>query len=762
MQGAAEKTGILEMIGKTISHYRILEKIGEGGMGVVYKAEDTRLKRTVALKFLSAALMRDQQARERFVQEAQTAAALLHPNIATIFAFDEWEGQSFIVMEYVEGQTLSQLLKSGIVVVDKATEFIIAIADALSCAHKKAIIHRDIKPGNIMVTDESATQKGQQIKVMDFGLATLRERADVTQTLTLMGTAAYMSPEQAQGKMVDHRSDIFSLGLVMYEMLSGQHPFGKGRMTEMLYRIVHEAPAPIVELIEGIPSELNMIVNKTLAKDLSQRYQSLEEFLADLADYQYNPVVLAGKVGTEKKSIAVLPFDDISPGKENEYLADGMTEELIAALSQNKQLRVIARTSVMQYKKQAKDIRDIGRELGISYALEGSVRRFEDQLRITAQLIDTNDGSHLWASNFDGRVKDIFRFQERVAGEVSSALELELGAEPTMAPQKAEKNTEAYEFYLQGKFLLDTPILHNLDQSLKFFERALKLNPHNPDIYVGLANVYLMYVDTGQRPDPKYLARADEMAEKALAVDKDHSDSLYIKANLAMKKGHVEEAFEGFNRVLEIDPVNRDARWWRAILLCLSSYFEESLRDADRLLATNPFWPMAHWIHSTVRLYQGMFDAAVAEYEQVAVDMPTKLLWLALAYRYAGKMEKAWEAANKVKEYQKEGILWPIAFAFLEGAEGKQTEILEYVDDRVKDFGWDFHFGCYFVASFYSMAGDMDEAFRWLDRCLEIGFRNHRWFAIDPNLDNLRDDPRFPEIMEKARKESAQLSKLIL
>lgn len=749
------------MIGKTISHYRILEKIGEGGMGVVYKAEDTRLKRTVALKFLSDELMRDQQARVRFVQEAQTAAALLHPNIATIFAFDDWEGQSFIAMEYVEGQTLSQLLKSGPLVVDKATEFIIAIADALSCAHKKGIIHRDIKPGNILVTDESSTQKGQQIKVMDFGLAALREKADVTQTLTLMGTAAYMSPEQAQGKAVDHRGDIFSLGLVMYEMLSGQHPFGKGGMTEMLYRIVHEAPAPIVEHVEGIPGQLVEILQKTLNKDLSRRYQNLEEFLADLADYQYNPVVLAGKVGTEKKSIAVLPFDDISPGKKNEYLADGMTEELITALSQNKQLRVIARTSVMQYKEQAKDIRDIGGELGISYALEGSVRRFEDQLRVTAQLIDTNDGSHLWASSFDGRMKDIFLFQERVAGEVTSALELELGGGPTEAPPRPAKMTDAYELYLQGKFLLDTPILHNLDQSLKFFERALDLDPHNPDIYVGLANVYLMYVDTGQRPDPKYLERADEMAEKALAVDKDHSDSLYIKANLAMKEGHVEEAFEGFNKVLEIDPVNRDARWWRAILLCLSSYFEESLRDADRLLATNPFWPMAHWIHSTVRLYQGMFDAAVAEYEQVAADMPTKLVWLALAYRYAGKMHKAWEAANKVKEYQKEGILWPIAFAFLEGAEGKKTEILEYVDERVKDFGWGFHIGCYFVASFYAMAGDVDEAFRWLDRCLEIGFRNHRWFAIDPNLDNLRDDPRFPEIMEKARKESAKLRRLI-
>lgn len=749
------------MMGKTIAHYNVLEKIGEGGMGIVYKAEDTKLKRTVALKFLSAELMRDQEAKERFVQEAQTAAALLHPNIATIFAFDDWEGQSYIAMEFVDGQTLSQLLRSGPLVIDQAAEFIIAIADALSVAHKKGIIHRDIKPGNIMVTAESPTQKGQQIKVMDFGLAKLKEREDITQTLTLMGTVAYMSPEQAQGKAIDHRSDIFSLGMVFYKMLAGQHPFGKGKITEMLYRIVHEDPVPIVELAAQVPDELVMILQKTLAKDITQRYQTMEELLADLADYQYNPKVLAVKAGAEKKSIAVLPFDDISPGKENEYLADGMTEELIMSLSQNKQLRVIARTSVMQYKEQTKDVRDIGRELGVSHALEGSVRRFEDQLRVTAQLIDTEDGSHLWASKFDGQVKDIFSFQERVAGEVTAALEVELGGEQAEALSKPAKNTEAYELYLQGKFLQDTPILHNLDQSLKFLEKALELDPHYPDIYASLANVYLMYVDTGQRPDPKYLTMAEDMADKALAINKDHSNSLCIKANLAMKKGRVEEAFKGFNKVLKIDSVNRDARWWRAILLCLSSHFEEALQDADQLLATNPFWPMAHWIHSTIRLYQGMFDAAVAEYEQVAVDMPTKLVWLALAYRYAGKMDKAWEAANKVKEYQSDGILWPIAFAFLEGAEGKGEEILKHVDERVKGFGWDFHIGCYFVASFYAMAGDKDEAFRWLDRCLEIGFRNHRWFSIDPNFENLRDDQRFPKMLEKARKEAEKIGKLL-
>jgi len=749
------------MIGQTISHYKILEKIGKGGMGVVYKAEDTKLKRIVALKFLPPELTRDEEAKERFAREAQAAAALAHPNIATVFALDEWQGKSFISMEYMEGQTLDQLITSSPVSVDQAVEFTLSIADALSLAHKKGIIHRDIKPSNIMIMLEDKLTKAKQVKVMDFGIAKLREKDDLTVTQTLIGTVAYMSPEQAKGEKVDPRSDIFSLGMVIYEMLTGFPAFGRGTPTEILYRVVHEDPTLISQHKVNVPESLEKIILKAMEKSPPQRYQNMEDLLADLADYQYHPQTLAEKAGKDKKSIAVLPFDDISPGKQNEYLADGMTEELIMALSQNKQLRVIARTSVMKYKEQTKDVRDIGRELGISYVVEGSVRRYEDQLRVTAQLIDTEDGSHLWAEKFDGQLNDIFDFQERVAGEVTSALEVELSEEPITAPLKPVKNTQAYELYLQGKFLQDTPILHNLDQSKKILEEALRLDPHNPDIYVSLANVYVLYIDTGQRPDPEFLDRAEEMADKALAINKSHPSALYLKANLAMKKGRVEEAFGGLCRVLKIDPTNRDARWWRAILLCLSSHFEEALQDADQLLTTDPFWPMAHWIHSTIRLYQGMFDAAVAEYEQVAVDMPTKLVWLALSYRYAGKMDKAWMAANKVKEYQPDGILWPIAFAFLEGAEGKGKEILRHVDERVRGFGWDFHIGCFFVTSFYALAGEKDEAFRWLDRCLEIGFCNYRWFAVDPNLDNLRDDPRFPKIMEKAKEEAQKLAKYI-
>jgi len=287
--------------------------------------------------------------------------------------------------------------------------------------------------------------------------------------------------------------------------------------------------------------------------------------------------------------------------------------------------------------------------------------------------------------------------------------------------------------------------------------RALKLDPQYAAATGSLASCYLWYVDTGLRPDPGYLSKAEASAKKALRIDKNQPDALYTFANLAMKRGRVEEAFDGFSKVLKADPNHHDSRLWRAVLLYMSSYLEEALQEADQLLASDPFWPMAHWLRSTIRLHMGLCDAAVAEYEQMVAEVPSKLVWLALSYRYAGKMEKAWKSAEKLKELEPEGILWPMAFAFLEGAEGKGKKILSYVDDRVKGFGWDFHIVVYWVASFYAMAGEKDEAFRWLERCIEIGNRNIRWFEVDPNIENLRDDPHYVEILKKARNEAEKL-----
>jgi serine/threonine protein kinase len=742
------------MIGQTISHFRLVEKLGEGGMGVVYKAEDLRLRRPVALKFLSKAALSAVENRERFLQEAQAAAALSHPNIATVFEFFETDGMSFIAMEFVEGSTLERLIAEGPLPLDQATEYSVAIADALALAHRRGIIHRDIKPSNIMVFGEEEDPARRRLKVLDFGVARIEGAPGLTVSGMPVGTLAYMSPEQAAGDPTDQRTDLFSLGVVIYEMVTGTAPFSAGTAAGLLYQIVWEDPILPNRLRPDVPQALQEIILRALAKNADQRYQSMPELLADLAAYQYQPETVARRSGPARTSIAVLPFEDMSPDKKSEFLADGIMEELVLTLSRNPQLRVIARTSVMQYKGKAADVRDIGRELGVSFVLEGSLRRSRDHLRVTAQLIDVADGSHLWAEKFDGSMEDMFHFQESVAEQVADALKaglVEFDGEPPQPRPVPTANTKAYEYFIQGRLLLDSPAPETLDRSVLMLQRALELDPGMAAAFGSLASANLWYVDTGLRPDPKYLVEAQDAARRALALDARQPDALYVLANLDLKDARVEDAFEGFSRVLAADPGHGQARLWRACLLLYSSFHEEALLEGDRLLASDPFAPLAHWLRSTIRLHQGRFDAAVAEYEQVVAEIPTKLAWLSLAYRYQGNLGQAWHSAERLKAADPEGVLWKTAFGFLKGAEGRQDEVLSYLDDEVREFGWGFFIVTYWVASLYALAGRADEAFRWLDRSIEVGVWNHRFFEIDPNLDGIRDDPRFYRFLGEAR-----------
>ncbi len=388
-----------DLANKTISHYQIIDKIGEGGMGVVYKAKDLKLDRIVAIKFLPPHLAKSEENKKRFMQEAKAAAALSHPNIMNMYEIDEQDKSVFMVMEFVEGQTLKSYiskLKSGSgIPFMKAAEWMSIIANGLKAAHDKNIVHRDIKSENIMIAP------GDKLKIMDFGLAKLKGSTGLTKTGTSLGTLSYMSPEQAQGLNADQRSDIWSLGVVFYEMLTGETLFKAEHEAALLYLIVNEEPPAPSILDRKIPHQIDNVVKKMLTKDPEKRYQNLDELISALSDIK-NEIEKTGSE-TKKKAIAVLPFDNISSDKENEYFGDGLTEELIANLSRLKDMRVISRTTTMQYKGTKKDIKIIGRELGARYIMEGSVRKFQDDLRITAQLIDVDSDEQLWAETFKGK-----------------------------------------------------------------------------------------------------------------------------------------------------------------------------------------------------------------------------------------------------------------------------------------------------------------------------------------------------------------------
>jgi non-specific serine/threonine protein kinase len=501
------------MIGKTISHYKILEKLGEGGMGDVYKAEDTKLKRVVAIKFLPLDLTRDKNAKKRFIHEAQAASSLQHHNICTIHEIDETEeGQLFIVMDCYDGETIEEKIKQGPLEIDEALDIIIQTAQGLDKAHQSKIVHRDIKSANFIVTTDGI------VKIIDFGIAKLAGQTRVTKDGTSVGTASYMSPEQTLGKEVDHRTDIWSLGVVLYEMMTGLQPFQGDYEQAVVYSIMNEEPKPLTGIRTGIPLELERIVNKAMAKDPDERYQHLDELIVDLKHVKKEPekektdvrvlkperkpiwkqpiplvvsafvliviiaglLIFGGKTGEPAsrlgdKSIAVLPFTAIGDSKEDEYFSDGIHDDILTQLSKIGDLKVIARTSVMQYKDTNQRISDIGKELGVASVLEGSVRRAGEKIRITAQLIKTNTEDHLWAETYDRDYTDIFAIQSDVAQKIATALKATLDpGEKEQLETIPTDNMEAYNNYLRGNVYVFKGVKEEpIRSAIQFYNKAI-------------------------------------------------------------------------------------------------------------------------------------------------------------------------------------------------------------------------------------------------------------------------------------------------
>src|SRR5574341_1251195 len=427
------------MIGQTISHYKILEKIGEGGMGVVYKAQDTKLDRTVALKFLPEHLLYDPTAKARFIQEAKGASAINHPNISTIYEIDEAGGKSFIAMEYIDGKPLNEWLEKKELSTSEVLEVAMQICEGLNRAHQSEIVHRDIKPENIVVAKDGL------VKILDFGLAKLKGASKLTQTGMTTGTVAYMSPEQAQNEEVDQRSDIFSLGVVLYEMLAKRVPFEGKHSAAIIYSIINEKPQPLTRFNNKVPLKLQEIVDKTLAKEKGERYQHADELLADLKRCRRELGQDTVATKKDKKGVAVLYFENLSSDSESDYFSAGITEDILTDLSKIESIRVASRNAVLPYKGKPVDIPQLGKKLNVDAVLEGSVRKAGNRIRISAQLIDTQEGFHLWAERYDREIKEVFDLQEEIAKKIASALRIKLSdKEEEKIAQKYKGDLQAY------------------------------------------------------------------------------------------------------------------------------------------------------------------------------------------------------------------------------------------------------------------------------------------------------------------------------
>lgn len=604
------------MIGDLISHYEVLEKIGSGGMGEVYLAEDTKLNRRVALKFLSSQLAQEGDFKERFKREAQAAAALNHPNIITIHEVSEHEGRPFIAMEYVEGQSLKDVIAGKDLSVEDILNIAIQVSDGLAKAHQAGIVHRDIKPHNILM------DKDGRARICDFGLAKAKRDTMLTQTGTTLGTVAYMSPEQARGQEVDQRSDVFSLGVILYQMFTRQLPFKGEHEAAIFHSIINDQPQPLSRFNNQVSQELQRITSKALAKDKEERYQHVEDLRTDLraesksmeyaktatlmrpADGEKPkklvalPFLLAGLgviivvlvylaflgqkqpsgARAERPSIAVLYLQNISDNQQDEYFAAGMTEDIITQLSKISGLRVISRSEMEQFKDQLVNIRAIADKLKVDYIMEGSVRKHGNTVRISCQLIQAEDGFHVWADSYDRDMKDLFDIQADVAKEVSNALEVALApAELEDIEKKPTLDVRAYNYYLQGReyYFGHATNREYLELAIGMFERALEVDSNFALAYAGLSDCYSSYVMFAIDVKMSWLEEAERAAQKALSLDPDLAEAYRALSRLYSVQGKTEEAIKAAERAVQANPNYAEA--WRL----LGNWYMEAQRYAE-------------------------------------------------------------------------------------------------------------------------------------------------------------------------------------
>jgi serine/threonine protein kinase/Tfp pilus assembly protein PilF len=815
------------VISQTISHYRILSKLGAGGMGEVYLAEDEKLGRRVALKLLPARFTQDPERVRRFAHEARSIGALNHPNILTIYEIGQAEtdagGVHYIAMEFVEGQTIRQAVAHRRMKLDEVLDVAIQAVNALVAAHGAGIAHRDIKPENIMLRPDG------YVKVLDFGLAKLTENTffrsfdpTITQAETegsplgdpfataqglggspntspgvILGTVSYMSPEQARGQKVDVRSDIFSFGIVLYEMIAGRAPFEGKSTGDMLVAILDRDPAPLARYVPNVPDELEWIVTKALAKDREDRYQSAKSLLNDLKRLQKR-VQLGGEFDSEPDSsplrtmpfdavssksssdsgrhsttndsgrtssdsrrlvrvidsLAVLPFSNAGSGQDMVYLSEAIPESLIFNLSRLPQLRVKAWSTVARYRNRETDALEIGRELEARAVLTARMFQFGDNLIVKAELVDTEDGSQIWGAQYQRKLDDLFSIEQELAKEICDHLKLRLSEEQrARLTRRYTENAEAYQHFLKGRYYWHQRSGPGLKKAIEHFNAAIKLDDEYALAYAGLADCFVLLGVYGAAPPRVIMPKAREAAEKALLIDEHLADPhASLGAFHCWYTWDWIEAEREFKRAIELNPAYTNGyHWYGSIFLLARNRFDEAMEIERKALELEPMTMVIRasftWIHYHARRYE---EAIKNGYEGVEIEPNFALgrFYLGLSLSQLHRYDEAIEQLTKAIELTSGGALIKSALANVYAVAGYR-EAAENILAELQTFPISKEVSPFFLALIYAGLGDTERALQMLEATAEERYCWASYLKSEPMFDELRKEKRFISLLEK-------------
>jgi serine/threonine-protein kinase len=811
------------MVGTTLGNYKILEKLGAGGQGTVYKAVDSKLGRTIVIKVLPEELTTKEANLKRFEREARLASALDHPNICTIFDLNVIDDVHFIAMQYLPGRNVRQLVNGRPLDLSSALSIALQVADALAAAHSQGIIHRDIKAGNVMVNNQG------QVKVLDFGLAKLLDEdaartsgihhTELTEVGVPYGTATYAAPEQARGDRVDSRADIFSTGVLLYEMLTGTWPFRGKTAVDVRHAVLHEEPVPLTDARpDPVPLRLQQVLDRALKKDPRDRYQKIAEFRDDLRSIIRELSAVSGapmdesaqsvaprhlnsgspvsrafrwlksvtgaevpsgspsagsasqprdthetpqtSIGEERKSVAILPFKNLSNDPETAFYEFSLADAVITDLARVRSLVVRPSSAIVKYQDKQIDPEEAGREMNVDAILTASFLRAGDRLRVTAQLLDVRTGEILWSERIDGDARDIMAVQDTMVQQIVEGLRLELSPEEKVELGKGStSDAAASEEYLRGRnclgqFIYHTVAREHIDSAIEHFQRAIQLDPNFALAYSALGGCYVNRVlkGLGEQGDHE---RAEKAFSEALALNPKLLEARMHMAFIYLHRGDKQKAREEVERLREEYPNDVGVHFVRGVLARLDGDYDRALRSFDRMVRLNPAEQVvASYNRARIFNYRQQYEEALAELDKGAElepDHPLIRTFRALVLYYRGEVSAATRILEQVLQQhpQMDGVR-PILAIFL-SAQGRHREADEQLTEKTRDAAAADHDIAYWLATAYLLQGRLVEAFRWLETAIDLGNENYPWFESDRNWIGVREDPRFVALMQRIK-----------